>query len=139
MAGTLRLEVATPERLLLREQVKEVTLPGAGGELGILPEHAALLSELGDGTLAYEAEGGPRRFISICGGYAEVLPDRVRVLARCAETSDEIDIKRAEAALQRANERILNVTPDLDVARALNAMRRAQARLAAAQRAARTK
>ncbi|WP_321473669.1 F0F1 ATP synthase subunit epsilon [uncultured Paludibaculum sp.] len=136
MSGLLTLEVATPERMLLKEQVKDVTVPGLDGELGILPEHAALLSELGSGPLVYELQNGQKKYISICGGYVEVLPDHVRVLAAQAENASEIDAKRAEVALQRANERLLHPTADLDVARALNAMKRAQARLAVAKQAA---
>jgi F-type H+-transporting ATPase subunit epsilon len=132
MAATLRLEVATPERLLLREQVTQAEVPGLEGALGILPEHAALLSELGSGPLTYVLENGHKKFLSVCGGYVEVGPDFIRVLANRAEAAEDIDVKRAEAALKRANERLLNPTPELDVARALNAMRRAQARLDAA-------
>jgi len=133
MAGIFELEVATPDRQLLRERVHEARVPGANGELGILPEHAALLSALGNGPLVYTPEGGPPRCMAICGGLLEVLPDHVRVLASRAEFSDEIDRKRAEAALQRASERLEKPTPELDVARAINAMRRAQARLEAAK------
>ncbi|HEY3442468.1 MAG TPA: F0F1 ATP synthase subunit epsilon [Paludibaculum sp.] len=133
MAATLRLEVVTPERMLIREQVLAVTIPGLGGELGILPEHAPLLSELGCGPLTFTLETGQKKCLSICGGYVEVLQDRVRVLAMLAEFADEIDVKRAESALHRAEERVLHPTADLDTARALNAMKRAQARIAAAK------
>ena len=133
MAGMFDLEVATPDRLLLKERVSEAVVPGLDGELGILPEHAPLLSALGDGPLVYKPEGGASRCMAICGGLVEVLPDHVRVLASRAEFSDEIDKKRAEAAFARANERLTKAPGDLDVARALNAMRRAQARLDAAK------
>ncbi len=132
MAATLRLEVATPERLLLKEQVTEAQVPGLDGALGILPEHAALLSELGCGPLSYKLENGQTKYMSVCGGCVEVGPELVRVLAMRAEASTDIDVKRAEAALLRANERLLHPTPGLDVARALNAAKRAQARLDAA-------
>ena len=132
MAATLRLELVTPERMLVREQVLAVTIPGLDGELGILPEHAPLLSELGCGPLTYTLETGQKKCLSICGGYVEVLPDHVRVLAQRAEFADEIDVKRSEAALLRASERVLHPTADLDSARALNGMKRAQARIAAA-------
>ena len=135
MAATLRLEVVTPERMLIKEQVLAVTVPGLDGELGVLPEHAPLLSELGCGALTFTLESGQKKCLSICGGYLEVLPDRVRVLAQLAEFSDEIDVKRAEGALHRASERVLHPTADVDVARALNAMKRAQARLNAAKAA----
>ena len=101
--------------------------------IGVLPEHAPLVSELGCGPLTYTLETGQKKSLSICGGFLEVLQDRVRVLAQRAEFADEIDVKRAEAALMRASERVLHPTADLDSARALNAMKRAQARLAAAK------
>ncbi len=134
MAATLRLEVATPEHLLLKEQVTQAEVPGLQGALGVLPEHSPLLSELGCGTLTYVLENGQKKRMAICGGYVEVGPDFIRVLANRAEAADDIDVKRAGEALQRANERLLHPTPELDVARALNAMHRAQSRLDAAAR-----
>jgi F-type H+-transporting ATPase subunit epsilon len=127
------LEVATPERLILKEQVTEVEVPGANGALGILPEHAPLLSELGSGPLRYVPEGQRPRFLCVTGGWVEVGPKRVRVLASTAENADDIDVKRAQESLKRANERLLNPTGDVDIARALNALKRAQARLEAAR------
>lgn len=134
MAATLRLEVATPERLLLKEQVTQAEIPGRDGALGILPEHAPLLSELGSGPLTFVLENGQKKVMAVSGGYVEVGPDFVRVLANRAESADDIDVKRATVALQRANERLLSPPADLDVVRALNAARRAQARLDAAAR-----
>ncbi len=133
MAGTLLLEVATPERLMLKESVIEVEVPGAEGEMGILPEHAPLLSELGPGPLKYTVQGQPARCMFVSGGWVEVGPDSVRVLANTAERADEIDVKRAQDALQRANQRLLNPTGEVDMGRALNAMKRAQARIDAAK------
>lgn len=132
MAGLLRLEVATPERMLLKENVRQAQVPAANGYLGILPDHAPLLAELGVGTLVYELETGHKKWMSVIGGYVEVGPDRIRVLANRAESADEIDLARAQAALKRAEERILNPAPGVDVARALNAAQRARARLEAA-------
>jgi len=132
MAGLLRLEVATPERMLLKENVRQAQVPAANGYLGILPDHAPLLAELGVGTLVYELETGQKKWMSVVGGYVEVGPDRVRVLANRAESADEIDLARAQAALKRAEERILNPAPGVDIARALNAAERARARLEAA-------
>ena len=132
MAGTFQIEIATPERLLVQEDVSEAQIPARNGYIGVLPNHAPLLSELGAGDLSYTA-GGRRRHIAITGGWVEVLGDHVRVLADKAEKADEIDVKRAEEALKRASERLLNPFQGLDVARTLNAARRAQARLDAAK------
>lgn len=134
MADSLLLEVATPERLMLHEQVTEAEVPAADGALGILPEHAPLLSELGVGELNYTPVGAARRHMAVGDGWVEVLPDRIRILALRAEFGDEIDVARAQASLKRAEERLASPMENLDVARALNAMKRAKARLACAQR-----
>jgi len=133
MAGTLHLEVATPERLLIKDDATEVYIPGADGMLGILPEHAALLGDLGVGELSFVSSAG-RRAIFIAGGWVQVLNNEVRVLADRAENISEIDTARAEASLKRAQERLgPPAAAGLDVARAINSMRRAEARLAAAR------
>lgn len=135
MAGTILLEVATPERLMLKEAVVEVVVPGANGEMGILPEHAPLLSELAPGALRYTVAGQRQRSMCVSGGWVEVSQHSVRVLANTAENADDIDQKRAQDSLQRANRRLLNPTGDVDIARALNSLKRAQARLDAAKAA----
>lgn len=133
MAETLDLEVATPERLLVHERVSSVEIPGENGMLGILPEHAPLLSLLGVGQLTYVGGEGKRTMV-ISGGWLQVLNNHVRVLTDRAEMANEIDVARAESALKRASERLaLPATAGVDVARALNALRRAEARLAAAR------
>jgi F-type H+-transporting ATPase subunit epsilon len=131
MAGDFEIEVATPERLLIRERVTEAQIPAANGMIGILPEHAPLLSELGVGEMSFQL-GGERRSLVISGGWVEVRNNHVRVLADKAELASEIDVARAQSALKRAQERLASPTAELDVGRAINAMRRAQARLAAA-------
>jgi F-type H+-transporting ATPase subunit epsilon len=131
MAEALALEVVTPERLLVREQVSSVQVPTPNGYLGILPGHAALLAELDTGFLSYEA-GGKRWYLAVHEGYLEVLADHVRVLANAAERAEEIDVERARAAMKRAQEQILNASLGVDPAFALGAMQRAQARLDAA-------
>jgi F-type H+-transporting ATPase subunit epsilon len=134
MADTLSLEVATPERELVRETVSDVQVPGKNGYLGILPGHAPLLGLLGIGTLAYvSASDGKKRYLSIHQGFLEVLEDHVRVLADVAERAEEIDVQRAKAALQRAQEEGLNPALGVDPGAALLAMERAQARLEAAE------
>jgi F-type H+-transporting ATPase subunit epsilon len=130
-AGILRLEIATPERLLVQEDASEVYVPAANGMIGILPEHAPLLSELGVGELAFVTSAG-RRTVFVAGGWVQVLRNEVRVLADRAEDIGEIDTARAEASLKRASERLnAPASAGVDVARALNAMKRAEARLAA--------
>ena len=134
MADTLSLEVATPERALVREQVSDVQVPGKEGYMGILPGHAPLLGLLGIGTLTYvSVSDGKKRYLSIHQGFLEVLEDHVRVLADVAERAEEIDVQRARAALQRAQEEGLNPALGVDPGAALLAMARAQARLEAAE------
>jgi F-type H+-transporting ATPase subunit epsilon len=132
MADTLELEVATPERELVREQVSEVQLPGKDGYLGVLPGHAPLLGLLGTGTLTYQV-GGAKRSLSIHGGFLEILDDHVRVLADVAERAEEIDVQRAKTALQRSQEQSMNPALGVDPAEALGAAMRAEARIATAE------
>jgi F-type H+-transporting ATPase subunit epsilon len=133
MADTLELEVATPERELVREQVSEVQIPARQGYLGVLPGHAPLLGLLGIGTLTYVA-GGSKRHLSIHGGFLEILEDHVRVLADIAERAEEIDIQRAKTALQRSQEQAINPALGVDPAEALAATMRAEARIATAEK-----
>ncbi|HUD99512.1 MAG TPA: F0F1 ATP synthase subunit epsilon [Bryobacteraceae bacterium] len=131
MADLLALEIVTPERLLVREDVTAVQAPATTGYLGILPGHAPLLAELGTGFLNFEA-GGKRWYLAVHGGYLEVLDNRVRVLATAAERAEEIDIERAKADMKKAQEEVFNASLGVDPAVALGAMARAQARLDAA-------
>jgi len=132
MADSFEIEIATPERQLTCENVTEAQIPGKDGYLGILPGHAPLLGMLGIGVLSYVI-GGRKRFLSVHGGFLEVLPDRVRVLADVAEKAEEIDVERARRALQRAQVEAVNPSLGVDPAAALTAMIRAQTRLAAAE------
>jgi F-type H+-transporting ATPase subunit epsilon len=130
MADTLDLEVVTPERPRVHEQVSEAQIPGKDGYLGVLPGHAPLLGELGSGFLTYVVRG-ERRLLAVHGGFLEVLEDHVRVLADAAERADEIDVERARTAQRRAQEQVLN--PAFDGAVALAALQRAQTRIALAE------
>jgi F-type H+-transporting ATPase subunit epsilon len=132
MADTLSLEVATPERALVRELVTDLQVPGKNGYMGILPGHAPLLGLLGIGMMTYVADGR-KRYLSVHQGFLEVLEDHVRVLADVAERAEEIDVQRAKAAFERAREEGMNPALGVDPAAALFAMARAQARLEAAQ------
>jgi F-type H+-transporting ATPase subunit epsilon len=133
MPELMQLEVATPERQLVREEVTDVQVPAKNGYIGVLPGHAPLLSELGTGFLSYSA-GGRRRYLSVQGGFVEVLPDHVRVLANTAERSEEIDVERARADLRAAQSQIVNPSVGVDPAVSLDALAWAQARVDAAEK-----
>ena len=111
MADRLLLELVTPERLVLSEQVDEVRVPGVLGELGVLPGHTPLLTALGTGQLAY-TQGGRESRLALQGGFAEVLPDRVTVLARVAELPKEIDVAGARDQLAASESRLPTATAD---------------------------
>jgi F-type H+-transporting ATPase subunit epsilon len=132
MADTFELEVATPERELIKDQVEEAQIPGKNGYFGVLPGHAPMVSALGTG-LAHYVIGGKRRYFSVAGGFVEVLPDRVRVLANASERAEEIDVERAQKALERARQQLADAALGVDPAAALDAIARAQARLETAE------
>ena len=97
----IELQIVTPERHVLQETVQSVEIPGKEGYLGILPGHAPLITELGIGILGYR-KGYENHFVTVIHGYAEVLPDRVIVLAEISERAEEIDVERSRAAHDRA-------------------------------------
>ena len=129
MAASFELEVATPEKLVIQVTCTEAQIPGAEGELGILPGHAALLSSLTSGILRYKATDGRDEVLAIHGGWVEVQPALVRILTDAAENPDAVDRARAEESLKRAQSRLANVVENVDFARALNALKRAQVRV----------
>ena len=110
MANQLSLEVVTPYRTVLIEDVESVTLPGIEGELGILPEHIPLLTTLDTGIMSYKNSSGKTLAIAVHWGYAQVEGNSVRVLAELAETADEIDIERAKDAEKKAKDILLSET-----------------------------
>jgi F-type H+-transporting ATPase subunit epsilon len=130
--NTIELQVVTPERHVLSEDVESVEMPGRDGYLGILPGHAPLLTEMGLGILTYR-KGSETRSLTVMGGYAEVLPNRVIVLADASERAEEIDGSRAQAALDRAKANMpgANAT-EADWDAANRALARARVRLEAA-------
>lgn len=131
----IELVIVTPEKQLLRAKVMEVQLPGADGYLGILPGHAPLMTELGIGELSHHDAGGKESaHMAIIRGFAEVLPDRVTVLAETAEFAAEIDLARAEAAKARAEHRLASGDSNLDWDRASVALQRALIRIQVARR-----
>lgn len=133
MAGDIALRVVTPVRLVLEEQVDELTAPGPLGQLGILPDHAALMTTLEIGQLSYR-QSGATTVLTLAGGYAEVLDNTVTVLADAAEFPHEIDTARAENARARAERAIEENAGEDDLAAAEAALRRALMRLETAGR-----
>jgi F-type H+-transporting ATPase subunit epsilon len=128
----LDLHVVTPERMVVSEHASSVSLPGKTGRLGILPGHAPLVSELANGVLFFE-HGGETKFIAVHGGFTEVLPGRVTVLAQAAEPANEIDVGRAERARQRAEEQLKQPLSDAALRQEAGAvLERSLARLQAA-------
>ena len=130
----LTLELVTPERSVALETVDEVEIPGIDGYLGVLPGHTPLLVALKVGELWYR-QGEERTFVSVAFGFAEVLPDRVRVLAQVAESANDIDIDRAEAAANRAREKMASSVEDVDFERAQLALLKSTLRLEVSKKA----
>jgi F-type H+-transporting ATPase subunit epsilon len=130
------LEIVTPDRALVSEEVDEVQLPGSEGYFGVLPGHTPLLATLQVGELWYRI-GQEKHFLMIAFGFVEVVPDRVTVLAQVAERAQDIDVNRAERAKQRAEERIVKgpTHSDVDFERARLAMMKSLVRLQVASRA----
>jgi len=129
----LRLEIVTAECQTFAGEVNAVIAPGIEGQLGILPHHAPLMTILQPGELIIKKDG-EEIYLAITGGFLEVRPDKVIILADACEKSEEIDIARAEAAKKRAEERIKLRSPDIDYARAEAALRRSLVRLKVAER-----
>jgi F-type H+-transporting ATPase subunit epsilon len=133
MAETFQLEIVTPEKLVVRDSAEEAQIPGLNGYLGILPGHAPLITELGAGEISYRSGGQSHRF-SLAWGFAEVLPDRVTVLAETVERAEEIDIPRAQQELSNAEASLKSAESEQDFATATGKIQRARARLDAAQK-----
>jgi F-type H+-transporting ATPase subunit epsilon len=129
----IELQVVTPERLIISEQVDEIQVPGAEGYFGVLPGHTPFLAALAVGEMWYR-KGQEKFFLSIAGGFAEVLPDRVTLLATLAERAEDIDVGRAEAAKQRAEQRLSQPIADIDYERARIALQKSLSRLQVASR-----
>jgi F-type H+-transporting ATPase subunit epsilon len=129
----LALEIVTPDRLVVRERVDEVQIPGSEGYFGVLPGHTPLLASLAVGELWYR-QGADKTYVSIAYGFAEVLPDGVTILAQLAERGDEIDVERAAKARQRAEERLARPPSEVDYERARIALAKSLSRLQVSSR-----
>ena len=134
MAGdTFQLEVATPERQLVDEQVSSAEIPALNGYLGILAGHAPLMSKLGAGVLTYEGGGGPH-VLAVAGGFVEVSDNHVRVIADNAEAAEEIQLDKARRQLEEANRDLQNARDEASSDAALRSIQHAQARIDAVER-----
>ena len=128
MPDTFQLEIVTPEKMVVRDQAEEMQIPGKNGYLGILPGHAPLITELAVGEITY-IKGGYTQRLSVAWGFAEVLPDKVTILAETAERADEIDARRAQEAKQRAESNLSKCNTEEEFDRTAGDLKRAETRL----------
>jgi len=128
MADTFQLEIVTPEKKVVDTAAEEVQIPGKNGYLGILPGHAPLITELAVGEITFR-EHATEQHLAVAWGFAEVLPEKVTILAESAERPSEIDVERARKSKERAGQRLASGDTTVDVERALDALQRAEARI----------
>jgi F-type H+-transporting ATPase subunit epsilon len=128
MTETFKLEIVTPEKKVVETTAEEVQIPGKNGYLGILPGHAPLITELAVGEIIIRQNSTEQR-LAVAWGFAEVLPDKVTILAESAERPSEIDVERARKAKERAEQLLTSGDTNVDVERALDALHRAETRL----------
>src|SRR5215470_15264069 len=117
MADTFQLEIVTPAKLVVKDVAEEAHIPGLNGYLGILPGHAPLITELAVGVISYRSKGETHN-LAVAWGFAEVLPDKVTILAETAERPAEIEVERAQKAKERAEQRLKSNDPQIDYTRA---------------------
>ena len=132
MAETFQLEIVTPEKKVVATAAEEIQIPGKNGYLGVLPGHAPLITELAVGEITYRENAGSNskeERLAVAWGFAEVLPNKVTILAETAERPAEIDVDRARKAKDRAEQRLTSGETSVDVDRALDSLHRADTRL----------
>ena len=129
MAENIFLEVVTPQKAVVSEEAQIVVAPGSEGEFGVLRGHTTFLTSLKVGTLRYKDSSGKERYLFVNGGFAEVLPNKVTLLAESAERRSQIDVDRARKAKERAEKRLSAASADVDMVRAEAALKRALHRL----------
>ena len=132
MADTFQLEIVTPERMVVRDNAEEAQIPATNGYIGVLPGHAPLITELGAGEISYRSGGQVHRFAT-AWGFAEVLPDKVTVLAETVEPANEIDLVRAKQDLAQSEDALKNAQSEEEVTKDLGRVRRAEARIEVAE------
>jgi F-type H+-transporting ATPase subunit epsilon len=125
---SFQLEIVTPEKKVVDTAAAEAQIPGKNGYLGVLPGHAPLITELAVGEVTYR-DGGQEQHLAVAWGFAEVLPDKVTILAETAERPSEIDVERARKAKDRAEQRLASGDTNVDVERSLKALHKAETRL----------
>ena len=134
MADTFEFEIVTPDKMVLKDVAEQMQIPAKNGYIGVLPGHAPLITELAIGEITY-TEHGETHYLAVAWGFAEVLPEKVTILAEQAERPEEIDVARAERAKARAEQELRDGGPDLDYQATLAAIKRAEVRLQVASRA----
>lgn len=132
MSDSFQLEIVTPAKLVVKDVAEEVQIPGQSGYLGILPGHAPLITELAVGVITYRAHGETHA-LSVAWGFAEVLQDKVTILAESCERPEDIDAERARKAKERAEQRLKSIDTQVDYDRAQGALQRADTRLKVAK------
>lgn len=133
MPDTFQLEIVTPEKMVVKDVAEEIQIPGRDGYLGILPGHAPLITELAVGEVTYR-KSGQTYYLSVAWGFAEVLPDKVTILAETAERPEEIDVKRAQESKRRAEEALQTGKTEADFTHAEDALKRAETQLEVAEK-----
>jgi F-type H+-transporting ATPase subunit epsilon len=128
MADSFQLEIVTPDKMIVRDAAEEMQIPGKDGYLGIMPGHAPLITELSVGEITYR-KGASTHHLSVAWGFAEVLPDKVTILAESAERPQEIDVNRAQEEKRRAEELLKSGTTEEDFTVAEGKLKRAETRL----------
>jgi F-type H+-transporting ATPase subunit epsilon len=129
MPDTFQLEIVTPEKRVVDTTATEAQIPGKNGYLGVLPGHAPLITELAVGEVTFHGENNQEQRLAIAWGFAEVLPDKVTILAETAERPSEIDVERARKSKERAEQRLTSGDTNVDVERCLEALHKAETRL----------
>ena len=133
MAEVFQLEIVTPEKRVVNTAAEEIQIPGKNGYLGVLPGHAPLITEVAVGEISFRSQS-KEEHLAVAWGFAEVLPEKVTILAETAERPSEIDVERARKSKQRAEQRLTSGDPNVDVERCLNALHKAETRLEVAEK-----
>lgn len=134
MADTFEFEIVTPDKMVLKDSAEQMQIPAKNGYIGVLPGHAPLITELAIGEITYTARG-ETHYLAVAWGFAEVLPNKVTILAEQAERPEDIDVARAERAKDRAEQELRDNGPNLDYQAVQDSIKRAEVRLQVASKA----